>query len=285
MQKQKLGILHPGNMGISIAASAQNSGCEVYWASEGRSQQTRQRAEKVGLIDAHRLENLCQTCTVIASVCPPHAAEEVADQVLAQGYAGLYVDANAISPQRARQIGQEMAAGGVAFVDGGIIGGPAWEPGQTWLYLSGDRAQAIADCFPAGPLETSVIGETIGKASALKMSYAAWTKGSTALLSAILATAEALGVWPELAQQWERNWPGFAEQSVNRARRVTAKAWRFAGEMDEISATFEAAGLPGGFHAAAGELYERMAGFKDAPETPTLEEVLAALLEPGAAAE
>ncbi|MGD9148497.1 MAG: DUF1932 domain-containing protein [Anaerolineae bacterium] len=284
MQAPKLGILHPGNMGISIAASAQNSGCEVYWASDGRSEQTRQRAEEFSLLDAHTLENLCRTCSVIVSVCPPHAAEEVAEQVLAQRYARLYVDANAISPQRAKQIGQEMADAGVAFVDGGIIGGPAWEPGQTWLYLSGDRAQAIADCFAAGPLETTVIGQAIGKASALKMSYAAWTKGSTALLSAILATAEALDVWEDLARQWERNWPGFAEQSVNRARRVTAKAWRFAGEMDEISATFEAAGLPGGFHAAAGELYRRMAGFKDAPETPLLEEVLAALLEPGATA-
>ena len=280
MQKQKLGILHPGNMGISIAASAQNSGCEVYWASEGRSRQTHQRAEKLGLIDAHTLENLCQTCTVIGSVCPPHAAEEVAEQVLAQGYAGLYVDANAISPQRARHIGQAMAAAGVDFVDGGIIGGPAWEPGQTWLYLSGDRAAAIADCFQSGPLETQVIGGEIGKASALKMSYAAWTKGRTALLCAILATAEELGVWEELAQQWERDWPGFPEQSANRARRVTAKAWRFAGEMDEISATFEAAGLPGGFHAAAAELYRRIANFKDAPETPSLDTVLAALLEP-----
>ena len=110
MQVQKLGILHPGNMGISIAASAQTSGCEVYWASESRSDQTRQRAEKFSLIDAHTLENLCQTCCVIASVCPPHAAEEVAEQVLAQRYAGLYVDANAISPQRARQIGHGMPA-------------------------------------------------------------------------------------------------------------------------------------------------------------------------------
>ncbi|MGD9049313.1 MAG: NAD(P)-binding domain-containing protein, partial [Anaerolineae bacterium] len=177
MQAPKLGILHPGNMGISIAASAQNSGCEVYWASDGRSEQTRQRAEEFSLLDAHTLENLCRTCSVIVSVCPPHAAEEVAEQVLAQRYARLYVDANAISPQRARQIGQEMADAGVAFVDGGIIGGPAWEPGQTWLYLSGDRAQAIADCFAAGPLETTVIGQAIGKASALKMSYAAWTKG------------------------------------------------------------------------------------------------------------
>jgi hypothetical protein len=130
-------------------------------------------------------------------------------------------------------------------------------------------------------LETTVIGETIGKASALKMCYAAWTKGSTALLCAILATADTLGVWEELERQWERDWPGFAEQTVDRARRVTAKAWRFAGEMEEISATFADASLPGGFHAAAADLYRRIAHLKDAPSIPLLEEVLAALARTG----
>jgi 3-hydroxyisobutyrate dehydrogenase-like beta-hydroxyacid dehydrogenase len=275
----KLGILHPGNMGISIAASAQSSGCQVYWASEGRSAQTLERAERFDLYDAGTLAKLCATCAVVVSVCPPHAAEEVAEGVLACGFTGLYVDANAISPQRIMRIGQKMTAAGVSFVDGGIVGGPAWEPGRTWLYLSGGQAKAAADCFSAGPLETAVIGDEVGKASALKVCYAAWTKGSTALLCAILATAEALDVWPELEQQWERNWPGFAGQSVGRARRVTAKAWRFAGEMEEISATFAEAGLPGGFHAAAADLYRRIARFKDAPDTPALEEVLEALVQ------
>jgi 3-hydroxyisobutyrate dehydrogenase-like beta-hydroxyacid dehydrogenase len=278
MQKSKLGILHPGNMGISIAASAQNSGCEVYWVSEERSAQTHERAEKFGLHDATTLGSLCQTCSVLVSVCPPHAAEDVADEVLSHGFTGLYLDANAISPQRATRIGERMMAAGVTFVDGGIVGGPAWEPGSTWLYLTGRGAKAAADCFSAGPLETAVIGEAIGKASALKMCYAAWTKGSTALLCAILATAEALGVWEELEQQWERDWAGFAGQAVSRARRVTAKAWRFAGEMEEISSTFDQAGLPGEFHTAAASVYQRMAHLKDAPATPSLEEVLAALV-------
>jgi hypothetical protein len=111
------------------------------------------------------------------------------------------------------------------------------------------------------------------------MCFAAWTKGSTALLCAILATAEELGVWHNLERQWERYWPGFPEQTVERVREVTAKAWRFAGEMEEISATFDGAGLPGGFHAAAADLYLRIAGFKDAPSTPSLEDVLAALVQ------
>jgi len=201
----------------------------------------------------------------------------VADQVLDCGFVGIYVDANAISPQRAIRIGEKMTASGLTWVDGGSIGGPAWEPGQTWLYLSGKRSEEVDVCFSSGPLEPAVIGEALGHASALKMCYAAWTKGSTALLCAILATAEAFGVWEELEQQWERDWDGFADQAVNRARRVTAKAWRFAGEMEEISSTFDQAGLPGEFHAAAAILYRRLAHFKDAPSKPSLEEVLAAL--------
>jgi len=275
-----VGILHPGEMGISVAACAQNSGQKVYWASQGRSIETRGRADEFGLLDAGTLTKLCETCSVIVSVCPPHAAEEVADQVLASGYKGLYIDANAISPQRAARIGQAMAVSGAAFVDGGIIGGPAWEPKRTWLYLSGEQAQGAAALFSAGPLETAVIGDEIGKASALKMCYAAYTKGTSALLCAIMASAEALGVREDLERQWSRGGSDFAEQTTNRVRRVTGKAWRFAGEMDEIAATFESAGLPGGFHAAAGNLFERMACFKDATSTPELDAVLDALLDP-----
>jgi 3-hydroxyisobutyrate dehydrogenase-like beta-hydroxyacid dehydrogenase len=281
MDSPKVGIVHPGNMGIFVAASAKNSGSEVYWASEGRSAQTRERAAKFNLRDAGTLSQLCEICSIVISVCPPHAAEEVAGQVLACGYSGLYVDANAISPQRAARIGEKMVAAGVAFVDGGIVGGPSWESGDTVLYLAGEQAGKVAGCFSGGPLQTDVVGESIGKASALKMCYAAWTKGSTALLSAILATADAYDVWENLRAQWDRDWPDFSDRAVNRARRVTAKAWRFAGEMEEISSTFAAAGAPGEFHAGAAILYGRLAHFKDSPETPSLEEVLESITRAG----
>ena len=275
---EKVGILHPGEMGISVAASAQNSGNTVLWASEGRSSQTRARAQQHALIDAHTLEKLCQSCSIIISVCPPHAAEAVAQQVLANSFSGLYLDANAIAPQRAIRIGEAMAERGVAFVDGGIIGGPAWEPDTTRLYLSGTQAERAANCFAAGPLQTQVIGERIGKASALKMCYAAYTKGTTALLCAILGAAEGLNVREELAQQWSRNGSDFAGQAAQRVTRVTAKAWRFTGEMEEIAATFQETGMPAGFHDAAADIYRRLASFKDLEATPPLETVLAALL-------
>ena len=71
----------------------------------------------------------------------------------------------------------------------------------------------------------------------------------------------------------------FAEQTARRVMGVTERAWRFAGEMEEISATFTEAGVPGGFHAAAATIYKRITHFKDAESTPALESVLTALIE------
>jgi 3-hydroxyisobutyrate dehydrogenase-like beta-hydroxyacid dehydrogenase len=270
----KIGILHPGEMGVSLAASAIHNGHEVYWTSQGRSDKTRARAEKYNLIEIEALPELCRMCEIMLSICPPHAAETVSKSVVDAGFKGLYLDANAISPQRAIEMDRRMQANNIRFVDGGIIGGPAWRPRETWLYLSGQYADKIAACFSKGPLETEIIGDEIGKASALKMCYAAYSKGTTALIAAVLATAEALGVRQELYQQWESGDPGFSEQSNGRVIRAAAKAWRFEGEMKEIESTFRESGLPHGFHEAAAEVYHRMAGLEFAGMTPTMETIL-----------
>ncbi len=278
MKPQRIGILHPGEMGVSIAASAKNSGCDVYWTSEGRSPATRERADKIGLYEARTLAELCKQCSIVVSVCPPHAAEALANEVLAAGFHGLYVDANAIAPQRTIKVGEAMVRADVSFVDGGIIGLPAWKPHTTCLYLSGSRAADVAACFSAGPLDTKVLGTEIGKASALKMCYAANTKGAVALLAAILATAEGLGVREALFEQWRHDDPDFPEQVQKRIQANTPKAWRFVAEMREISRTFSEVGVPGEFHAAAADIYNRLARFKDLRTPPALEDILGALL-------
>lgn len=275
---RQVGILHPGEMGISIAASAQNSGCEAVWASEGRSAATRKRAARYGLRDAGTVERLGRECPIVFSVCPPHAAEDLARQVLDSGFRGVYVDANAIAPERSIAIGRLVEADGARYVDGGIVGEPAWEPGTTWLHLAGPAAAEAAACFSAGPLQTRDLGPEIGRASALKMCFAANTKGTTALLAAILGTAERLGVRKALEEQWDARHSGLSAQVSDRVRNVARKAWRFEGEMNEISATFRAAGMPGEFHAAASEVYRRLTSYKDVEEPPELDSVIDALL-------
>ena len=272
-----VGILNPGAMGASIAASARAAGHDVIWASTGRSAATRQRAAENDLREVDSLAQLCAACDIILCVCPPHAAETVAEAVIAAGFGGLYCEGNAISPQKATSIAERMGVAGIDFVDGSIVGPPAWQADTTRFYLSGPSAGQVAALFAGTLTEAIAIGAEVGKASALKMTFAALTKGSTALLSAIYGTAENLGVRDELEREWAMRSAEAVEQRRNQVRGVTSKAWRFAGEMQEIAATFELAGLPPGFFKAAFEVYTRLAGFKDAEDAPELDDILASL--------
>jgi 3-hydroxyisobutyrate dehydrogenase-like beta-hydroxyacid dehydrogenase len=273
----KTGILHPGEMGSYIASTARATLGTVYWCSQERSPATRQRAGQHGLDEITRLQDFCDTCDLIISVCPPHAAVSQAEAIVGCGFKGIYVDANAISPESVITIGTRLQSAGIAFVDGGIIGLPTGKRGDATLYLSGAQAAAVAACFTAGPLEARVLGPDIGQASALKMCYAAWNKGKTALLTAVLATAEHMHIREALEQQWNLDEPGFAEQSTKRLRGVARKAWRFGAEMDEIAATLRACGVPAEFFDAAAELYRRESSFKDTTEAPPLADILAAV--------
>jgi 3-hydroxyisobutyrate dehydrogenase-like beta-hydroxyacid dehydrogenase len=277
---ESIGLISPGHMGVSIAASAIHNGHHVYWASQGRSEDTRKRAEDNDLIDAGTLEALCQTCSIILSVIPPSAAEKVADEVIAQEFTGTFADLNAISPQRAQRIGQSLEDAGITFVDGGIVGPPAWRAKTTWLCLSGRHAATIADCFTNGPLETEILSDRVGDASTLKMCYGAYTKGLTALIAGVLGTAEDLGVREALMRRWADDGSGLDKTAAPRVTRITDRAWRWVGEMGEIASTFELADMPRGFHEAARDIYERLSEFKDQPR-PDMDAVLEALKAPG----
>lgn len=277
MTSHTIGVLHPGEMGVTVGASARAGGSRVLWASEGRSAQTRERAAAAGLEDARTLESLVAASGVILSVCPPYSALDLARHVAAQGFSGVYVDGNAVSPGTAREIGRIIERAGATFVDGGIIGPPARARGTTRLYLSGEQAGPIAGLFAQGPLEAIVLDGEPGAASALKMAYAAYTKGTSALLVSIRALAIRAGVDQALLDEWALSQKDLGARSERAAGETARKAWRFTGEMAEIAATFDDAGLPDGFFRAAGEIYESLAGYKDAPSMPSVAEVAKAL--------
>jgi 3-hydroxyisobutyrate dehydrogenase-like beta-hydroxyacid dehydrogenase len=197
--------------------------------------------------------------------------------VAAARFQGLYVDANAIAPGTARDVASIVGATGAEMVDGGIIGPPPREVGTTRLYLAGPRAAEVAGLFKGSALEAIVLSGDVGTASALKMAYAAWTKGSSALLLAVRALAIREGVDGALRGEWEKSQPGLVARSEGALAGNARKAWRFVGEMEEIATTFAAAGLPAGFHEACATLYERLGPYKDAAETPPMADAADAL--------
>ena len=181
-----VGLLQPGEMGAAIGNALVAAGHDVLWASDGRSEATRARAR--AFADVRTVADVAARAEVVFSVVPPHAALNTARAL--DGYAGVYVDANAIAPATAREVGARFAR----FVDGGIIGGPP----APHLYLSGGEAEAVAGLFAGSPIVARVTAD----ASALKCAFAGWTKGSAALLLTMRAYAERTGVWDDLAAEW-----------------------------------------------------------------------------------
>jgi 3-hydroxyisobutyrate dehydrogenase-like beta-hydroxyacid dehydrogenase len=277
-----VGLLHPGEMGAAVGQCLAEAGHRVLWVPDGRSPASAARAAAAGLTAVSGgLADLVRETEVIVSVCPPHAALDVARQVAGSGgpggghagYGGVYVDANAVSPDTAREIAATVEAGGASYVDGGIIGTPPVAPGFIRLYLSGARAGEVQRLFAGGPVDARVIGgDASVSASAVKMAYASWTKGSAALLLAARALARAEGVEDTLLGEWDLSQPGLAGRSARAAGSAAVKGWRWVAEMEEIAAAMAAAGLPDGFHRAAAEVYRR-AGADD-----SVDAILTALL-------
>jgi 3-hydroxyisobutyrate dehydrogenase-like beta-hydroxyacid dehydrogenase len=250
-----VGLLHPGAMGAAVGRVLTQGGRAVLWASEGRSAETAARAREADLQDAGTVADLAARSDLVLAICPPHGALDTARAI--GPFTGLYVDANAVSPGTAREVARLICESGGRYVDGGIIGPPPDRPGRSRLYLSGPDAAQIAGLFAGTALDSRVIAGPSTAASAVKMAYAAWTKGTIALLLSARALAREQGVEEALLAEWALSQPGLDDRSQGAARSAAAKGWRWVGEMEEIGATMSAAGLPDGFHLAAAEIFRR----------------------------
>ena len=237
-----VGLLFPGEMGALIGSAVDD---EVLWASEGRSDATRARAE--AFRDVGTVRELVAASEVVISLCPPAIAEDVAGEVAAEGFDGIYVEANAIAPERVSRIAEYLRC-----VDGSVI-----SRSDVNLYLSGDADDmaAVAALFPVGEVKPIPLEGGVGAASALKMAFGGWNKIGTALTAQAYAIARAYGVEDALSAE-----------GVDSARfvRSARKAWRWAPEMKEVAATCEALGLPQGIPLGAANLFSRWDAHRDA---------------------
>jgi 3-hydroxyisobutyrate dehydrogenase-like beta-hydroxyacid dehydrogenase len=256
-----IGLLHPGAMGAEVGAQAVAAGHRVLWLPAGRSGATAGRAERAGLEPTDDVTG----CDVILSVCPPAAAAQVAAEIAGSSFAGLYVDANAISPGHAAAIAELF--GGNA-VDGGIVGPPPRKTGTTRLYLSGERASEIASIFDGTALAPTVLDGPIGRASALKLAFAAYNKISIALAAQAGALAAAHGVLDELKELGAAELPGTPLGQLDVLPGAAARAWRWAPEMAEIADAWSAVQLAPELAIGAEQLFDRWRAHKDDDGAP-----------------
>ncbi|MBL1421908.1 MAG: NAD(P)-dependent oxidoreductase [Alphaproteobacteria bacterium] len=263
MTKPTISIISAGVMGAGVAAAYTNAGYEITTILTGRSPETLERAKQAQMQDCPNLESLLSDCQIFLSIVPPALATELATQVAEQAKAShlkfTYVECNAISPDHTREIAELFNDSDVKFVDAGIIGGPPLvnrnKPYLPCLYVSGADCQQLNQTAGAA-FQIKQLGDEVGRASGMKMSYAAITKGINSLLAGALLTADNLGLLDELLAELESSQNETFIRATTNIQRLPADAGRWAPEMREIAQTFESVGVPNGFHLAAADMMQ-----------------------------
>jgi 3-hydroxyisobutyrate dehydrogenase-like beta-hydroxyacid dehydrogenase len=264
-----VGLLHPGQMGAAVGHELTKAGVHVLWCPAGRSEASVRRAEQAGFEAVPELGALLERSSMVISLCPPAAAEETADSVREEGFSGVFVEANAISPDRAARIAAGMVGHGARVVDGCVIGPPPGGTVATHLYLSGEGAESaeVAELFAGTAVVPLQIEGQVGAASALKMAYGSYQKAACALAGVAQALGRAHGVGEHLTAEARR----LAKSPLATPEYLTgvaAKAWRWAPEMREVSQSLAAAGLPREMAEAAATVFDFWERDKDDQELP-----------------
>ncbi|MER6736546.1 NAD(P)-dependent oxidoreductase [Streptomyces puniciscabiei] len=279
MEQPTVGILHPGSMGAAVAACAATNTAAVLWCEAGRSPASAKRAAQFGLTRVATLSELLDRSDIVISLCPPAAAEDLARDVAGHRFAGVYVEANAINPERAKRIATllEPAA---TVVDGGVVGSPPVGGKTPTLYLSGTTAatERIEALFAGTAVQTATLGTEIGKASALKLSYASFQKTSRVLVALAVGMAREHGVDQELIEVASRRTDSYLSEPQYIAK-TAARAWRWGPELEEAADSLAAVGLPPEMLRAAASTLARWNDVKDDSEL-TLTNALNRLAQP-----
>lgn len=281
-----VGVLHPGAMGAALAAQARRKGARVLWCPVGRSQTTRERAVQGGFEAVDNLGTLLDRSEVVLSVCPPTAAVQVATQVAQHKYRGLYIEANATSPQRCIRIAQRLMNNGAEVLDAAIFGtpptadAPSNGQGKTAIYLAGrpTDVETVVDLFDGTGVEPLRLDGGIGSASALKMAHSGYQKTTAVLAAVALAYAARYGVTRPLIAE-ARMSPRSPLAEPGQLPAVAAQAWRWTPELHEVADSLEAEELPRDLALAAAAILFRWHDDKDDDSLP-LKTVLARLADP-----
>lgn len=270
MRVRTVGILSTGDMGHSVGRVLREGGFDVVTCLTGRSERTRQLAGEAEIRDIPEMDDLVREVDLILAILVPDQTIPLARQVAASikrtGTQPAYADCNAIAPNTSKQIDEIISNAGGRYIDAGIIGGPPSQDEQTRFYASGPHEDILTQLNGYGILVRPMGGE-VGRASGIKMCYASVTKGTAALHTAVLTTAESLGLSRELIKELEES-QGQRLQAMESIKTLSAKAFRWVGEMEEIAATYESAGVTPHFHQGAAEIFRMIADSPIGDERP-----------------
>lgn len=253
-------IAAPGNMGAAVGARLTRGGSKVLTSLQGRGPDSVTRAWAGGMTAVS--DNDLVDADFILSILPPNQAlafaTRLAPALQSVQRKPVYIDCNAISPETAALIERVIASTGTHFLDGSIIGlPPKPQDDGPVFYVSGACANLAVPLEGAGLVVKQLDGG-IGSASALKMCYGGITKGLVALASVMALASERYEVGQALRSELGASQPQLVRWLTKMVPDMFPKAYRWVGEMDEISAFLGDRPEAEMFHGIA-RVYENMA--------------------------
>ena len=251
-------ILSPGDMGSNVGRALRENGLEVITCLTERSARTRELSEIAGIVDVPDFAEMLDRADIVLSVLVPERAVDVARQVAAviaeTGKPLPFADCNPVAPAVAREMADIIDSAGGRYIDGGIIGSPPGRGGPPRFYASGPH-EAIMGQLDGRGISVPLMGGEVGRASAIKMCYASLSKGAAALNASALISAMNLGIYDEFIAEMESSQQGVLS-NMQGVKSLGAKAFRWIDEMEQISATFGAAGATPYMHKGAADIFK-----------------------------
>ena len=271
MSIESVAILSPGDMGHAIGQLLKENELRVLTCLEGRSKRTRELSDQAGITDVPNLNELVEQSDVLMSVtvseAVPGLCREIADAVKVTGTELLFAECNAIAPELSKKMGGVLQGAGARYVDASIIGGPPRNGSSPRIYVSGDNATEFEQLRDFG-LDVRNLGPQLGRASGIKMCYAAMTKGTTALHAELLIAAEKLGLTKELMTEFSGSQPAVVSRMEGWMPTMPAKSRRWVSEMEEIEKTFSDLGMTPNIFKGVADIYRMISATALGDENP-----------------
>jgi 3-hydroxyisobutyrate dehydrogenase-like beta-hydroxyacid dehydrogenase len=214
------------------------------------------RYQETGIAGAETLATALRGAAVVFSTVTADQALLVARNAAPDLAAGaLWLDCNSCAPETKRAAAEVIAAAGGRYVDVAVMAPVYPKLHLVPLLVSGPDALAGIAALQALGMRPQYAGETVGRASSIKMLRSVMIKGMEALTAECVLAARRAGVEEEVIASLEVSDPDmkWRKRGAYNLERMMVHGARRAAEMREVAKTVAALGLPEGMATATAD--------------------------------
>jgi 3-hydroxyisobutyrate dehydrogenase-like beta-hydroxyacid dehydrogenase len=267
MDSVRVGSVGYGEVGriftAGLRAQAAWSGAwDLKFACPAQRDEPLAHAAAAGVTACDGVAALCAQATLIFSAVTASSTLAVAQAVASHIRPGsFFLDLNSASPGTKQQAAAVIHAAGAHYVEAGVMTSVPPYGIRVPMLLGGPHAARLQPVLSVLGMETTVVSDRLGIASATKMCRSVMIKGLEALVLESYATARHYGVEDAMIATLQETFPGidWTKQGAYFFSRVAQHGQRRAEEMREVANTVREAGFEPFMASAIAQKHDWMA--------------------------